>query len=231
MYKIAICEDEKKDMDQIRELVFDTLRPNEDVQIQPFSDGKDLIRNLEENPGRCNLLLLDIGMKPVDGMQVAEYIREHKLDMDIIFITKSDAYVYQGYKFKAYAYILKTWLKRDFKAELRRYWDEISANDAYMNVKIKGAVYQIPLSSIRFIESHERQLLIHQKKETTECYSKMCDVEEQLLEHGFLRIHQSYIVAKKEVCSIRKNAVVLSDRELPVSRRYIKTVREAFEKE
>ena len=42
-------------------------------------------------------------MEPVNGMQVAEYIRTNKVDVDIIFITRSTEYVYQGYIYKAFS--------------------------------------------------------------------------------------------------------------------------------
>jgi len=229
MLQIALCDDDKKDLDRISEIVSKTLFDVEDIQIRSYDSGKALIDALEENPGSVDLLLLDIGMEPVDGMEAASYIRDHKLDMDIIFITKSTEHVYRGYQFRAYAYILKERIEQDIPTELLRYLEELSLSEAYLNITISGELHRIPVSSIRYIESDGRKLILHRNEDEISFYSKMTDIEEDMTKQGFLRIHQSYMVAKKEVCSVRKDTVVLRDTELPVSRRYADQTKKAFE--
>ncbi|MBR0145156.1 MAG: response regulator transcription factor [Eubacterium sp.] len=229
MLQIALCDDDRKDLDRISEIVSKTLFDVEDIQIKAYDSGKALIDALEENPGSVDLLLLDIGMEPVDGMEAAAYIRDHKLDMDIIFITKSTEHVYRGYQFRAYAYILKERIEQDIPTELLRYLEELSLSEAYLNITISGELHRIPVSSIRYIESDGRKLILHRNEDEISFYSKMTDIEEDMMKQGFLRIHQSYMVAKKEVCSVRKDTVVLKDTELPVSRRYADQTKKAFE--
>ena len=229
MLQIALCDDDKKDLERISEIVSKTLFDVEDIQIRSYDSGKALIDALEENPGSVDLLLLDIGMEPVDGMEAASYIRDHKLDMDIIFITKSTEHVYRGYQFRAYAYILKERIEQDIPTELLRYLEELSLSEAYLNITISGELHRIPVSSIRYIESDGRKLILHRNEDEISFYSKMTDIEEDMTKQGFLRIHQSYMVAKKEVCSVRKDTVVLKDTELPVSRRYADQTKKAFE--
>lgn len=229
MLQIALCDDDKKDLDRISEIISKTLFDVEDIQIRSYDSGKALIDALEENPGSVDLLLLDIGMEPVDGMEAASYIRDHKLDMDIIFITKSTEHVYRGYQFRAYAYILKERIEQDIPTELLRYLEELSLSEAYLNITISGELHRIPVSSIRYIESDGRKLILHRNEDEISFYSKMTDIEEDMTKQGFLRIHQSYMVAKKEVCSVRKDTVVLRDTELPVSRRYADQTKKAFE--
>ena len=229
MLQIALCDDDKKDLERISEIVSKTLFDVEDIQIRSYDSGKALIDALEENPGSIDLLLLDIGMEPVDGMEAASYIRDHKLDMDIIFITKSTEHVYRGYQFRAYAYILKERIEQDIPTELLRYLEELSLSEAYLNITISGELHRIPVSSIRYIESDGRKLILHRNEDEISFYSKMTDIEEDMTKQGFIRIHQSYMVAKKEVCSVRKDTVVLKDTELPVSRRYADQTKKAFE--
>ena len=94
---------------------------------------------------------------------------------------------------------------------------------------ILGETHRIPISSIRYIDSNGRKLTLHKKDGEISFYSKMSEVEDALLPHGFLRIHQSYMVAKSEIRVLRKEEVVLDDIELPISRKYAETVREALE--
>ena len=103
MLRIAICDDDSTDVKIIHDCLSATLFDVEDIQVSSYPNGKELINHLQEDPEGIDLLLLDIGMTPVDGMEAAGYIRDQKLDMDIIFITKSTEYVYQGYQYRAYA--------------------------------------------------------------------------------------------------------------------------------
>jgi len=229
MLQIVICDDDRKDLEQIKEIVSRTLFDVTDIQIQTFTNGKRLISYLNESPEKCDLLLLDIGMDPVDGMEAAGVLRDQKLDIDIIFITKSPEYVYRGYQYRAFAYILKERIAEDTPDVLRRYAEEIAKSETYLNVTIAGSMHRIPISSIRYIESDGRKLILHTDKDEISFYSKMNEIEEDMVRQGFLRIHQSFMVAKKEVCAVRKDTVALSDMELPVSRRYAEQTRKAFE--
>ena len=156
----------------------------------------------------------------MNGMEAAGYIRDNKLDLDIIFITKSTEYVYQGYQYRAYAYILKDHLKENLPEVLVRYVEDLIQSEAYMNVASSGEMHRVPISAIRYIESNGRKLILHLTDDEISFYSKMSDIEEEMAKQGFVRIHQSYMVSKKAVRTLRKDSVALDDLELPVSRRY-----------
>ena len=220
MLQIAICDDDKKDLEVIHDCLSNTLFDVEDIQVSRYQSGKELITHLQEDPGGCDLLLLDIGMEPVNGMEAAGYIRDNKLDLDIIFITKSTEYVYQGYQYRAYAYILKDHLKENLPEVLVRYVEDLIQSEAYMNVASSGEMHRVPISAIRYIESNGRKLILHLTDDEISFYSKMSDIEEEMAKQGFVRIHQSYMVSKKAVRTLRKDSVALDDLELPVSRRY-----------
>lgn len=228
MLQIAICDDDRKDMDVIHDLVTKAMFDMEEVHVRQFQNGKEMISYLQEHPDGCDLLLLDICMQPVDGMETAEYIRGNRLDIDIIFITNSKDYVYKGYQYRAYAYINKSRMQEAVPKELRRYIKERMGSEAFLNVSVSGEIHRIPISSIRYIDSNGRKLTLHRKEGELSFYSKMSELEEELKKHGFLRIHQSYMVAKSEIRSFRADTVVLDDMELPVSRRYAEDVKKEY---
>ena len=225
MLRIIICDDNTQDMEQIHTCVTKTLFDLEDIQLSEVRGGKELIAHLEQNPDGCDLLLLDIGMEPVDGMQAAAYIRDQKLDMDIIFITKSTDHVYKGYQYRAYAYILKDHVTEELPQALTRYVEEIRASEAYINVVTGGEKQRVPLSSVLYFESNGRKLILHQKNGEIEFYGKMSEIQEEMEQQGFVRIHQSYLVSRDEIRMIRRDSVIVGEVELPVSRRYAEQVK------
>ncbi len=217
---IGICDDNKKDMLDIKNIISKTLFDIEDINFVQYSTGQEVIDDIEKDTFQCDLLYLDIFMNPVDGMAVAEYIRENDIDVDIIFVTNSTEHVYEGYLYKAFAYILKNSMWEKLPEATLRYIKEISSAEEYLNITSEGAVKRIPISKIIYIESDARKLLLHLKNEIISFYGKLSELEEILKDKGFLRIHQSYMVKKSVVTKYSKSTVYLGDITLPVSRKY-----------
>ena len=105
MIRIAIVEDEPES----REQLIRYLRRYEDendvkFQVTEYKDGLDI---LDEYGGQFDLILLDIRMKFVDGMETARKIREKDRNVIIVFITNMAQYAIQGYDVEARGFILK----------------------------------------------------------------------------------------------------------------------------
>ena len=229
MLHIAICDDNDTDLKEIHACVSKTMFDLEDIRIDEFLTGEDLIHALEEQKDTYELVLLDICMNPLDGLEVAEHIRNQKLDVDIIFITNSRDFVFKGYEYRAYSYILKSSMEELLPKNLQRYTDELNSNEACINVVSAGEKIRIPVSQIVYVESDGRKLILHLQNREVSIYGKMNDFQEMFDGNEFLRIHQSYLVARNKIDSVRKDTVVLGETELPFSRRYADQVRHVFD--
>lgn len=76
-----------------------------DYQIQEFTCGEDLVRAGENLD--CEILVLDIEMKELDGICTAKKLRSLNWTAEIIFVTSHPDFVFQGYEVRALNYILK----------------------------------------------------------------------------------------------------------------------------
>ncbi|MBE5954092.1 MAG: response regulator transcription factor [Lachnospiraceae bacterium] len=228
MLNIGICDDCVDDMNLIYELVTKTLFAEDDMKIFRYQSGKELIRSIENKVFNCNLLYLDICMPEVDGLDVASYIRENRVDVDIIFVTKTPEFVYKGYMYKAFSYILKPGVEEDLPEETMRYIDEIRNSEECINVTSDGIQRKVPISQIMYVESSKRKIILHLKAEDIPFYAKMSEIEPVLAERGFVRTHQSYMVKAKCVTRVSSMEVLLGDTSVPVSRRYSQQIAEMF---
>ena len=68
--KILVAEDNK-----INQLIISKILTNEGYEVLMTSDGKECINALEKNPD-VNLILMDIQMPIMDGLQATEHIRD-----------------------------------------------------------------------------------------------------------------------------------------------------------
>lgn len=226
MLQIAICEDNPQHSMKIHEIIRKALFAKTDIAVEYYENGLQVLEAIEKQNFNFDLLLLDIHMKGMDGIRTAEYIRKNRVDVDIIFITVSTEYVYEGYTYKAFAYILKPINEQRMIYELKRYLEEKERTEEYLNIPIHGMVQRVPLSKIMYFESDARKVRIHLKNEVIEFYAKMDEVEEIVKGNLFFRCHQSYLVNANYITSIMRNVLVINGTDIPVSRKYQKTVKE-----
>lgn len=104
MIKIVIADDQEL----IRESLKIVLNANEDMEVtSTAANGRDVIRLLRHD--RPNVILMDIRMPEIDGVQCTKIIKENYPDVKIIVLTTfdDDEYVFSALKFGASGYLLK----------------------------------------------------------------------------------------------------------------------------
>ncbi len=92
----------------------------------------------------------------------------------------------------------------------------------------KGKIVRIKTSSIKYIESEGRKLLVYSDDGYFETNMTMDDIQSLLSEH-FIRCHRSYIVNSRKINRIEANDIILSSKEIvPVSRSHISTIKKSI---
>lgn len=106
-YKIAVCDDSEKDSDYVLSIVKDWAhKDNLNIQINTFSSAEAFLLHYEaEND--YDILILDIEMKEMNGVELAKRIHQGNKEIQIIFITGYTDYIADGYDVEALHYILK----------------------------------------------------------------------------------------------------------------------------
>ena len=105
MIRIAIVEDEAAVREQLTGYVQRYTRQyGTTFEVTEFSDGVEI---LDEYRPMYDIVLLDVEMKHLDGMETAQRIRELDKDVVLIFITNMAQYAIKGYAVGALDYVLK----------------------------------------------------------------------------------------------------------------------------
>ncbi|MCI8508030.1 MAG: FHA domain-containing protein [Lachnospiraceae bacterium] len=169
-------------------------------------------------------------MPVIDGISVAQYIRKYDIDVDIIFITVSNQYIFQGYQYRAFAYCMKSVAASQLANSLIRYMEEKKNRSHCINIFVNGRNVQIPLNRVVFFESQKRQIIAHVIGEDIIFYGKMSELEEALPVDKFFRCHQSYIVNRDRIDSVRRTEVIVSGIPVPMSRKYYEAMSKSEEK-
>ncbi|AUA36340.1 two-component response regulator VirR-like [Clostridioides difficile] len=228
MIKIAVCEDEKETQLLIEDYLENILKDiSIEYEIQKYISGEEL---LESNLKDIDILLLDIKMEKLNGMDTARKIREVDDEMEIIFVTSLIDYVQEGYEVRAYRYLLKPIELEELKKHVLTCIKDIEINkESHITIKNKSNTYKIYLNEIKYIEVQKKDMLIHTINKNFDIKYSLGKIEKELNPYKFIRCHKSFIVNLRYVENIKPNAAILeSGEEVPISRYRYKEVKEKF---
>ena len=230
MIYIGICDDEEKQRKKIHDVISHILFAYDEMQFSYYTSGSEVLQAIEQNQFPCELLLLDINMPGQNGLNIAAYIRDHQIDVDIIFITVSSEHVFDGYTFQAFSYLLKPLNINRIEEELHRYMALRNRGARCLHVNVSGKQIQIFLDRVQYFMADNRKIVAFYRgaEENISFYAKMGDVEQMLSEDDFIRCHQSYLVNPHYVQSCSRTEIDLGGEQIPVSRRYVNQVKSYF---
>lgn len=217
MLHIAICDDEKEFAAHLKELIRRYAEETgEEIKVTLFYDGMELTERYDPT---IDLIFLDIQMKLLDGLHTAERIRQMDERVGIIFLTTLIQYGLEGYKYQAANYIIKPLKYVRLKAELGQWIKKRRKEDTpSIVVSNDTGKYKIFLNSLRFVETFNRNLLLHTEQENIICYKSMKELEGILKGQGFFRCHSSYIVNLYYVKGVKKLEIeLITGEKIPVS--------------
>ncbi len=217
MYRIVICEDDITQIAFLRECILKSLEGiSSQIELFEFNSGEEL---LETNLEGIDIFFLDIKMLQLTGMDVAKIIRETNDTSEIIFITSIVDYIQEGYKVRAYRYLLKPIDFGDLNESiLSCISDIIKKRENFMLIENKGIINKILINSIMYIEVRKKVLTIHTKNDTYYTKNSMDKIELELEKYNFFRCHKSYLINLEYIQFICKNTVVITDEDVPVSK-------------
>ncbi len=231
MLYLGICDDEKKHREKIHEMFSRALFAYDEIEVFYFQSAEEVMEAIEHNQFQIDLLLLDIHMPNKSGLNLAEYIRRNRIDVDIIFITISSEHVFDGYTYQAFTYLLKPLEYPRIKEEVKRYMALKNENQDCLHININGRSEKVFLNQVFYISAQGRKVFFHRRDGELSAYAKLNDLEETLSECGFIRCHQSYLINIKFVQSYARMALKVAGEEIPISRRYIESVRDRMKME
>ncbi|MBW4828979.1 MAG: LytTR family DNA-binding domain-containing protein [Clostridiaceae bacterium] len=222
---IAVCEDEKIQVELLEKYVNNWAdERNIKAVIEAFSSAESFDFSWSMNK-RYDVLLLDIQMEGINGVELAKKIRKEDDIIDIVFITAIFDYIQVGYDVGAINYLIKPIDEKKLHQCLDRVVQKTSKEAKTILIDMDGEIIRIIQDDIRYIESfgHNVEIITIDEKYTAR--KNIGIIEKELDENSFVRCHRSYIVGLEHVKRIGREDIELDNEDvIPVSRRkYSKT--------
>lgn len=229
MFYIAICDDEQMDLDIIIKYLNELKRASFQLEIVPFTNGEELIK-VYQSGRRFDLIILDMLMEPINGIETARDIRTYDTNVPILVVTATVEFAMDGYQVNVYRYILKPLDKEYFLKEVQSVLKLVAREQTeYFNFTNERGLSKIKLSEIYYFESNVRTITICTLTGKVSFTGKISEVEEQLATQNFIRPHKSYVVNLKHIRNIFKDVITMENsEELPLSKHKSRELRLHF---
>lgn len=237
-YRCLIVDDE----DLARRLVREFLARHADIEIVGESEhGLQAVEDIARlDP---DLILLDIQMPKLSGLEV---LAETGRRAGVIFTTAYDEYALKAFDLHAVDYLLKPFSQERFDEALAQARQRLGqqahgvaqlvaqAKVSRLLIRDRGQNHVVPVAAIDYVEAQDDYITVHAEGKTWMKTQSLSDLESQLDNAQFVRVHRSYLVNIDGVQSMGRlskdvQSVVLKDgTELPVSRAGLERLKAAM---
>jgi two-component system response regulator AlgR len=236
--RVVVADDEAPARSRIRDLLEDCAASFALQVVGEAANGQQLLELLQRTP--ADVVLLDIRMPEMDGIEAAQHIQKLTEPPAVIFTTAYDSYALKAFELHALDYLVKP-------IRLRRLYDALTrvrsmtplsldvlqqiAPEArrHLSVQERGRVVLVPVDKILFMRAELKYVTIRTAEHEHLVEESLVRLEQEFRDR-FVRIHRSCLVARDYVERFERSGedsaeggwvVVLRglDERLPVSRR------------
>ena len=217
---ILVCDDIKEEADKLATLIAKSGFEAQTVVFTCPSQALDYFRS-NTNIDAC---FLDIVMPKMNGIKLAEKLRESNFADDIVFLTTSNDFASQSYQVQAFDYLLKPLTSEkvnNIMGKLKK--SQENADKARLSIETQEVTRFIPFRDISHVEVVNHTVYIKLlDKSIIKIHTTFGKIEEQLLaDSRFAKCHRSYIVNLSEIMTMENHELTMKNGyKIPISRSY-----------
>lgn len=215
MIKIAICDDEERELERTQKLLAEYTQ--EKLSVKAFRSGETLLAAGE----RFDVILLDIDMEGLNGIETARRIRLVDKEVKLIYLTNYCDYITFAFAVHAFAYLLKPVQKEELFSQL----EEAAAYglprlSGELEFQALEGIVRINSSHILYFEYMDRKVLMHTDTKLWHLKRRITQIAQDMEEYGFAMPHKSFVVNLYAVQCIHGYDIILTDGSLlPLSQK------------
>ena len=212
MYQIALCDDEEKELDRIETYLagYQDKRQTQKYRVRRFTSGEAMVDLIREELYMPDLILLDIFMSGITGMDAAKEMRGMGCGVPIIFLTTSRDHALCAYEVDAVQYLVKPLDQDRFYHAMDSAMSRMrKEQESQIVIKVAGGVRQLSPSDILYCESQKNYQILYlagaecRVRMTTENLWKLLADFPQ-----FGRCGRSYILNMDHIISVDREEIL-----------------------
>lgn len=224
---IALCEDDADEQKKLISLIQSGCMP---AKTTVFDSGEALLGN---DPSGCfDLVLMDIYMDGISGVEAARRIRNTDPEIPVAFVTTSKEHALDGYRLNVNRYLEKPVSQKAMDDVLLFALDR-RENPPGITILVQGRPLSLPVRRLLYVEQKAHYLTFHLlDNKTIQAKGKLDELMPQLEAFPFFRCHKSYLANLAFVTGIDRELMVFHMRggeKVYIRRENFKKARQAWE--
>ena len=215
MFKLAICDDSKRDAEYLQYLC-NQYKNELELSISSYFSGAELLS--EHSKSAFDIVLLDVDMPNNNGLEVGNSIHNATPQTIIIFVTSHPQYAIEAYDCEAFHYLLKPCDNEKLYQVIKRAISKLKVTKKYHLIKCQGKTIKLKISDIYYIECCRKHIIYHTKNAEYDTIGTLSETYALLKEYGFFQVHQGFLVNFEKIKCYGKNNIILdNDRTVMMS--------------
>ena len=234
LIRIAICDDEKEAVIQHEDIVKRSLRScGIGYEIVTYTKSSNLLFDITDDHFFFDLILLDIEMPGITGMELSEKTKLYLPNVKIIFITSHIEYAIDAFELSIFRYVPKSNLTDRLVAAITDAAKliELEAGKEYI-IQAAGHMEKIPYKDIFYIQRDGgKNSMLVSGMGISKVRKSLQQIFEELDTPEFIFIDRGYIVNIIQIMKISDGMAYLKNGEkLPISRSHLQEVKQQINK-
>jgi len=210
--RVFIVDDELPARNRLRDLLHDCSEQLPLDIVGEAGNGQEALDRLLETP--ADVVLLDIRMPQMDGIELAQHLNKLPKPPVIIFTTAFDAYAIRAFELHAVDYLLKPIrLKRLFEALTRAreavpmqtevLRDLLPEPRKFLSIHERGKIHLVPVEQVLFLRAELKYVTVRTAESEYLLEESLSALEKEFATR-FVRIHRNCLVAKEAIEGFEK---------------------------
>ena len=197
-----------------------------------FKSPIDAIAFLNEQ--QVDLMFLDIQMPGLTGL---EFIKTLQHSPKVILTTAYSEYALEGYELNVVDYLMKPIAFDRFLKAVNKALpmggpspsQEAQKEPKHIQLKSDGATHLVALEDILYIEGLREYVTFYTHERKIITLESLANLEKQLPNLQFVRVHKSFIINKSKVESFSSSQLRIGEKSIPIGKTYRESVLQLFE--
>ncbi|MCH5251011.1 MAG: response regulator transcription factor [Lachnospiraceae bacterium] len=207
--KIAVCDDSSKDRESLIRLLREYEQSKgKEFEIAEYDCGEALLENSAYLQS-CQIVFMDINMNHLSGLEAAAAIKNLYPPILIVLVTAYIDYALDGYKVRASRFLVKDDLSISITECMDALVGEIEQETRTIEFPFVEGKIRLKINDIIYIETARHKNVFYTKEGSYNIYKKLDEIEKELRDFGFVRIHQSFLVNMRYVRKISSYVLTL----------------------
>ena len=183
---IAICDDQNEWIELLEKYLTKFRNTHKNIKWEAFNSAEEFIKYVDENKYSYDVLITDIEMSGINGIDLANMVREKDSGVVIFFLTSHDEYIRKCFQSGPLNFWDKPIDYETFSADMEKAIQISKTNEMVFKFKGNDGYLRIPYKNILTFQTSGKKIIAQTSEKEYEFYGSFKEYEKVWINVGFV---------------------------------------------